>query len=120
MKKTKQLPARYFDNQEFHVDETDEEKVFGVIGKNPSAYQLLKFELCTYIDNLINSKELKHLEIQKLAGISSGDIIQIRNHNLECFTIDELIRIYTLLDDNQNGIGTVLSSIGDRISRVLT
>lgn len=31
-----------------------------------------------------------------------------------------LLEFILILDDNQNGIGTVLSSIGDRISRALT
>ena len=46
MKKRKRLPDSYFEDQEFLIDEIDEEKVRGVLGKNPSADQHLKFELC--------------------------------------------------------------------------
>ena len=96
--KTKQLPDSYFNDQEFLDHKFDEEKVLGVIGKNPSAIQVLKFELCTYIFGIIKSKELSLLEVQKLTGIKFSDISRIKNHHLERFTIDELIKIYTLLD----------------------
>lgn len=117
MKKTKQLPDSYFNDQEFIADEVDEEKVLGVLGHNPSADQLLKFELCTYIGNYINSNGLSLSEVQNITGINSSDISRIKNHHLDRFTIDKLIKIYTLLD-TQNGIGAVLSSAGEKISAI--
>ena len=117
MKKRKELPDSYFDDQEFLVPEIDEDIVLGVLGKNPSADQLLKFEICSYIGNFINSKGLSLSEVQKLTGINSSDISRIKNHHLERFTIDKLIKIYTLLD-TQHGIGEVLSSAGEKISRI--
>jgi predicted XRE-type DNA-binding protein len=117
MKKTKELPDSYFDDQEFLIDEIDEDKVLGILGKNPSADQLLKFELCTYISCYINSKGLSLSDVQKLTGINSSDISRIKNHHLDRFTIDKLIKIYTLLD-TQHGIGAVLASAGEKISRI--
>jgi predicted XRE-type DNA-binding protein len=117
MSMRKELPDSYFEDQEFLIDEIDEEKVLGILGKNPSADQLLKFELCTYIGNYINSQGLSLSEVQKLTGINSSDVSRIKNHHLERFTIDKLIKIYTLLD-TQNGIGAVLSSAGEKISRI--
>ncbi len=117
MKKTKQLPDSYFEDQDFIVDEVDEEKILGVLGKNPSADQLLKFELCTYISNYINSKGLSLSEVQELTGINTSDVSRIKNHHLDRFTIDKLIKIYALLD-TQSGIGKVLSSAGEKISRI--
>jgi hypothetical protein len=40
MSMRKELPDSYFEDQEFLIDEIDEEKVLGVLGKNPSADQL--------------------------------------------------------------------------------
>lgn len=117
MKKTKELPDSYFDDQEFLVDEINEETILGVLGKNPSADQLLKFEICSYIGSFINSKGLSLSEVQKLTGINSSDISRIKNHHLDRFTIDKLIKIYTLLD-TQHGVGAVLTSAGEKIKRI--
>lgn len=117
MKKTKQLADSYFDDQEFLVDEVNEDLVLGILGKNPSADQLLKFEICSYIGSFIDSKGLSLSEVQKLTGINSSDISRIKNHHLDRFTIDKLIKIYTLLD-TQHGIGAVLASAGEKISRI--
>ena len=43
MSMRKELPDSYFEDKEFLIDEIDEEKVLGILGKNPSADQLLKF-----------------------------------------------------------------------------
>ena len=117
MKKTKELPDNYFDDQEFLVDEIDDDLILGILGKNPSADQLLKFELCTYIASYINSKGLSLSEVQKITGINSSDVSRIKNHRLDRFTIDKLIKIYTLLDTH-HGIGAVLASVGKKISRM--
>jgi predicted XRE-type DNA-binding protein len=117
MKQTKQLPDSYFDDQEFLVDGIDEDIILGVLGKNPSPDQLLKFELCSYIGNYINSQRLSLSKVQELTGINSSDISRIKNHHLERFTIGKLIKIYTLLD-TQHGIGAVLSIAGEKISRI--
>lgn len=113
----KELPDSYFNDQEFLTHEIDEKKVLGVIGKNPSAIQVLKFELCTYIFGIINSKGLSLSEVQKLTGINSSDTSRIKNHHLDRLTTDKLIKICTLLD-TQSGIGAVLFSAGEKISRI--
>jgi predicted XRE-type DNA-binding protein len=117
MKKTKELTDSYFDDQEFLVDEIDDDLVLGVLGNNPSADQLLKFEICSYIGSFIDSKGFSLSDVQKITGINSSDISRIKNHHLERFTVDKLIKIYTLLD-SQHGIGAVLASAGEKISRI--
>jgi hypothetical protein len=101
MKKKIEIPDDYFDEQEFLVDEVDEELVLGILGKNPTADQLLKYELCTYIARLIDKR-----------GMSL-----IKNHHLDRFTIDRLIKIYGLLD-TQQGVGDVLKSASMKIGRM--
>lgn len=117
MKKTKELPDSYFDDQEFLVEEVEEEKILGVLGKNPSADQLLKFELCTCIGNYIAFKGLSLSQVQEITGVNSGDVSRIKNHHIERFTIDKLIKIYSLLD-TQHAVGTALASAGEKISRM--
>lgn len=116
MKKKKELPDSYFEDQEFLVSDVNENKIIGILGKNPSADQLLKFELCSYIGSYINSKGLSLSEVQRLTEINSSDISRIKNHHLDRFTIDKLIKIYALLDSSKN-IGKILSSVGKKISR---
>jgi predicted XRE-type DNA-binding protein len=117
MKKKNELPSDYFDDQEFLVDEIDEELVLGILGKSPSAEQLLKFELCTFIGNLINDKGMSLSQVQEVTNINASDISRIKNHHLERFTVDKLIKIYTNLD-TQYGVGVILASAGEKIRRM--
>jgi hypothetical protein len=74
----KDLPEIYFDNLEFLLQGVDGNTVLGILGKNPSAAQILKFEICKHIDNFIDSKGLSLSEVQKLTGINSSDISCIK------------------------------------------
>jgi predicted XRE-type DNA-binding protein len=117
MKKKIELPDDYFNDQEFIADEIDEDLVVGVLGKNPSADQLLKFELCTYIAQLIDKKGLSLTDVEKVTGVNPSDVSRIKNHHLDRFTIDRLIKIYSMLD-TQHGVGAVLASAGKKIRRI--
>ncbi len=117
MKKVKELPDSYFDDQEFVVDEIDESLVLGVLGKNPSADQLIKFEICSYIGSFIDNKGLSLSEVQDITGINSSDISRIKNHHLDRFTIDKLIKIYSLID-SQHAVGAILASASEKVSKI--
>lgn len=117
MKKSKKIPDNYFDDQEFSVTETNDDLIIGILGKNPSADQLLKFEICSFIGNYIDSNGLSLSDVQKLTGINSSDISRIKNHHLERFTIDKLIKIYALLDSH-HAVAPILASAGKKISKI--
>jgi predicted XRE-type DNA-binding protein len=87
MKKKIDIPDDYFENQEFVVDELDEDFVLGILGPTPSADQILKFELCTYISHLIDKKSLSLTDAEKITGVNPSDISRIKNHHLDRFTI---------------------------------
>lgn len=116
MKKKNEIPSDYFDNQEFVVDEIDEDLILGVLGKNPSADQLLKFELCSYIAQFIDKKGMSLSDVEKITGVNASDVSRIKNHHLDRFTIDRLIKIYSMLD-TQQGVGAVLESASEKIRR---
>lgn len=117
MSKKNLISEDYFSDQEFVIDEIDEDFVLGVLGKNPSADQLLKFELCSYIAQFIDKKGLSLSDVQRLTDVNASDISRIKNHHLDRFTIDRLIKIYSLLD-TQHGVGAVLESAGGKIRRM--
>ncbi|MBP9682554.1 MAG: XRE family transcriptional regulator [Bacteriovorax sp.] len=117
MKKKIEIPDDYFENQEFVIDELDEDFVLGILGPAPSADQILKFELCTYISYLINKKGLSLTESEKITGVNPSDISRIKNHHLDRFTIDRLIRIYSCLDTGKS-LGAVLKSASEKIGKL--
>ncbi len=117
MSKKNLISEDYFSDQEFVIDEIDEDFVLGVLGKNPSADQLLKFELCSYIAQFIDKKGLSLSDVQRLTDVNASDISRIKNHHLDRFTIDRLIKIYSMLD-TQHGVGAVLESAGVKIRRM--
>jgi len=116
MKKKIDIPDDYFENQEFVVDELDEDFVLGILGPTPSADQILKFE-CTYISHLIDKKSLSLTDAEKITGVNPSDISRIKNHHLDRFTIDRLIRIYSCLDTGKS-LGAVLKSASEKIGRL--
>ncbi|MDH4466591.1 MAG: XRE family transcriptional regulator [Bacteriovoracaceae bacterium] len=116
-KKKNTIPNDYFDNKEFIVDEIDEDLVAGVLGKNPSADQLLKFEFCTYISQLIDRKGMSLTDVEKATGVNPSDVSRIKNHHLDRFTIDRLIKIYSTLD-TQHGVSAVLKSVIKKIGKI--
>jgi predicted XRE-type DNA-binding protein len=117
MKKKNDIPDDYFSDQEFVIDEIDEELVLGVLGKNPSADQLLKFELCSYIAQFIDKKGMSLTDVEKITAVNPSDVSRIKNHHLDRFTIDRLIKIYSMLD-TQHGVGAVLESAGEKIRKI--
>lgn len=117
MRKKIEIPDDYFENQEFVVDELDDDLVLGILGPHPSADQVLKFELCTYISHLIDKKGLSLTEAEKITGVNPSDISRIKNHHLERFTIDRLIRIYSCLDTGKS-LGAVLKSASEKIGKL--
>ena len=117
VKKTKSIPNKYFEDQDFEVDDIDENLILGILGKNPSPDQILKFELCSHIAEFIDSKGYSLSKVKQLTGVNPSDISRIKNHHLERFTIDKLIKISTLLD-NKAGVGQVLSKVGEKISKL--
>lgn len=117
MKKKIKIPDDYFENQEFVIDELGEDLVLGILGPNPSADQILKFELCTYISYLIDKKGLSLTDAEKITGVNPSDISRIKNHHLDRFTIDRLIRIYSFLD-TEKSLGAVLKSASEKIGRL--
>ena len=117
MRKKIEISDDYFENQEFAVDELDDDLVLGILGPHPSADQVLKFELCTYISHLIDKKGLSLTEAEKITGVNPSDISRIKNHHLERFTIDRLIRIYSCLDTGKS-IGAVLKSASEKIGKL--
>ncbi len=117
MKKKNTIPDDYFDGQEFLESEVDENLVLGVLGKNPSADQMLKFELCTYITQFIDKKGMSLTDVEEATGVNPSDISRIKNHHLDRFTIDRLIKVYALLD-TQHGVGSVLKSAGEKIKKI--
>ena len=117
MQKKNILPDDYFENQEFLVDEVDEGLILGVLGKNPSSDQLLKFELCTYISQLIDKKGMSLTDVEKITAVNPSDVSRIKNHHLDRFTIDRLIKIYSMLD-TQHGVGAVLESASEKIRKI--
>ena len=117
MKNKNELPNDYFKDQEFLVKDIDEEFILGVLGKKPSAGQLLKFEFCTHIVKLINDKGISLSQAEELTNIDSIDVSCIKNYHLERFTVDKLIKIYAKLD-TQYGVGVVLASAGEKIRRM--
>lgn len=116
MGKKNQIPEEYFTEQEFIQNGVDEDLVEGILGKNPSAEQILKFELCSSIAHIINKKELSLSEVAKITKINASDISRIKNYHLDRFTIDRLIKIYCLLDSTK-GIAQILESTGARIRK---
>lgn len=117
MKKKIEIPDDYFENQEFVVDELDDDLVLGILGPHPSANQVLKFEFCTYISHLIDKKGLSLTDAGKITGVNPSDISRIKNHHLERFTIDRLIRIYSCLDIGKS-LGAVLKSASEKIGKL--
>lgn len=117
MKKKIEIPDDYFVNQEFLVAELDEDLVLSILGPNPSADQILKFELCTYISFLINKQGLSLTDAEKITGVNPSDISRIKNHHLDRFTIDRLMRIYSFLD-TEKSLGVVLKSASEKIGRM--
>lgn len=117
MRKKIEISDDYFENQEFVVDELDDDLVLGILGPHPSADQVLKFELCTYISHLIDKKGLSLTEAEKITGVNPSDISRIKNHHLERFTIDRLIRIYSCLDTGKS-LGAVLKSASEKIGKL--
>ena len=117
MKKKNEIPDDYFANQEFLVDEIDEDIVVGILGPNPSADQILKFELCTFISHLIDKKGLSLTDTEKVTGVNPSDVSRIKNHHLDRFTIDRLMRIYSLLD-TEKSLGAVLKIASEKIGRM--
>ena len=116
-RKKNAIPDDYFDNQEFIVDDIDEDLVVGILGKNLSADQLLKFEFCTYIAQLIDRKGMSLTDVEKVTGVNPSDISRIKNHHLDRFTIDRLIKIYSNLD-TQHGVSAVLKSVVKKIGKM--
>lgn len=118
MKQKNEIPNDYFDNQEFLVDELDDELIAGVLGPNPSADQIIKFELCTHISYLINKKGLSLTDTEKITGVNPSDVSRIKNHHLDRFTIDRLVRIYSFLDDEKS-LGLALKRASDKIDKLI-
>jgi predicted XRE-type DNA-binding protein len=116
-KKKNAIPDGYFDNQGFIIDEIDEDLVVGILGKNPSADQLLKFEFCTYISQLIDRKGMSLTDVEKVTGVNPSDVSRIKNHHLDRFTIDRLVKIYGTLD-TQHGVSAVLKSVSEKIGKM--
>lgn len=117
MKKKIEIPDDYFEDQEFVIDELDEDFILGILGPTPAADQILKFELCTYISHLIDKKGLSLTDAEKITGVNTSDISRIKNHHLDRFTIDRLIRIYSFLA-SEKSLGAVLKSASEKIGRL--
>lgn len=117
MKKKNKIPNDYFDNNEFLIDEVDENFVFGILGKSPSADQLLKFEFCTDIAEMIDKKGMSLNDVEKATGVNSSDVSRIKNHHLDRFTIDRLIKIYSSLGGPQS-VSAVLKRVGRKIDKI--
>ncbi len=118
MKRKNKIADEYFDEQEFLVGKIDESIVLGVLGKNPSADQLLKFELCTFISTYILKNGLSLSDVENRTGVNSSEISRIKNHHLERFTIDRLMKIYTVLDSGP-ALAKVLESAGEKIKKMI-
>ena len=118
MKRKTKIPDAYFDDQEFLVNDIDETIVIGILGKNPSADQLLKFELCTYISAFITKNALSLSDVEGQIGVNPSEISRIKNHHLERFTIDRLMKIYAALDSGP-ALAKVLESASEKIRRMI-
>lgn len=114
--KKKKIPKEYFTKEEFLFDE-EIESALGVLGPNPSPEQFIKFELCRIIGQMIKNKKMDLLEVEKLTGINSSDISRIKNHHIDRFTIDRLLKIYLVLD-NKNGLGQFLRNVSEKIDKL--
>lgn len=112
-----ELTNEYFNDQEFLVNDIGEKNVLGILEKSPSAAQILKFEFCAYIAKIINDNVFRLSQAQEFTNIDSIVINRIKNHHIEGFTVDKLIKIYTNLD-TQYGVGVVLASAGEKIRRM--
>jgi len=117
MTKKNIIPDSYFEEQEFLLEDIDDSLIVGVLGPNPSAEQIIKFELCSVLTNLINTNALSLSFVEQMTGVNTSDISRIKNHHLERFTIDRLIKIYSSLDSKQN-LALVLKNVSEKIGRM--
>jgi predicted XRE-type DNA-binding protein len=118
MKTKNNIPDDYFDNQEFIVSDIDENLIIGILGKNPSSDQMLKFLFCTYISKIKDQKKMSLTQVESLTNINASDVSRIKNHHIDRFTIDRLMKICSLID-NPQGVGKVLSAAGEQMSRAI-
>jgi hypothetical protein len=103
MTKNKGIPDSYFEEEGFLLDEMiDESKILGVLGPNPSPEQIFKYELCRLVGSFIAAKGYSNTEAGKITGLDASDISRISNFHLDRFTIDRLIKIYSILEDPKN------------------
>ena len=117
MRKKNIIADDYYNDQEFIVGDIEDDFIVGILGKDPSADQIIKFELCSCIAKKIKSQGLSLSEVQALINVNVSDISRIKNHHLERFTIDRLIKIYAALD-TQSGVGSILTGAGKKIRRI--
>ena len=117
-KKNINIPEEYFKNQEFLVDNIADDLILGILGKDPSPEQMVKFELCNHIVNIIDARSLTLSEVQEITHINSSDISRIKNYHLDRFTIDRLIRICFCLGQKQD-VSQALINASDRIKKLI-
>jgi DNA-binding Xre family transcriptional regulator len=58
-------------------------------------------------------------DVEKVTGVNPSDVSRIKNHHLERFTIDRLMKICSTLD-SQYGISVVLKSASEKIGKKLS
>jgi predicted XRE-type DNA-binding protein len=116
----KKIPDAYFDNQEFLLeddDDGDDENAIGILGRNASPEQVIKFELCLSIGAMIKLRDLTYPEVEKITALNQSDVSRIVNRHLDRFTIDRLIKIYHLLDTKKS-LGLFLKNVSKKIDKL--
>lgn len=99
MKNQIEIPDSYFDDEEFSIEDLNEDEMVGVLGPNPSTDQVIKYELCRIIADILKKKELSNSVAGKITGHDAGDISRLLNFRIDRFTIERLIKILSSLED---------------------
>jgi predicted XRE-type DNA-binding protein len=95
------IPDTYFDEEQFLVNEINEDEIIGILGVRPSPEQVLKFELCKIISNLIRQKGYSNNDAGKITGNDASDISRLLNYHIDRFTIERLLKTLTFLEGSK-------------------
>lgn len=101
MKSKIEIPDTYFEEEQFLFDEIDEDEIVGILGVRPSPEQVLKFELCKIISNLIKQKGYSNSDAGKVTGNDASDISRLLNFHIDRFTIERLLKTLTSLEGSK-------------------